>query len=397
MSSTEANVHCTCEARQAEKLKDSCDACARAKTKCNRDFNGCARCKRRGESCHYSRARRIGKHRATCATSIAAKARKEAALRAQQRSDSVSSLSQPSTPVLQSGVDYTSSPRNTAGSSSASSLPAALSDHKPDGVTSLEVGEGANLLMGLENSGMGYDMGPFGNFMTDPWFSSPEASNLITSTSTETIDLASCIPFAQLNHALTKPNDITLKTPIPSQGSFDFAEQCYNLAYSTLQSLHFPAASCSTPPSFFDPVTANLSVDHIFERNRAAIQNLRTILTCPCIFDTNLAMLCAMIINQIVDSYRQGQQSNSPSPSTPPGSSFQDLPMKIGNFQLDHRSKAQVVAQLVIVELTQLKKMVEMAVNRYSGLDKAANDELEGCQKCIETTINEMSAELDGR
>ena len=46
-----------------EKLRDSCQACAASKVKCNKEKPTCFRCKRRGTACHYFATKRPGRKR----------------------------------------------------------------------------------------------------------------------------------------------------------------------------------------------------------------------------------------------------------------------------------------------------------------------------------------------
>lgn len=90
---------------------------------------------------------------------------------------------------------------------------------------------------------------------------------------------------------------------------------CYNLAYSTLDSLQ-----CRTPEGTQGSMPSNIelkSLDSVLSVTKTAVQNVVQLLACPCSSDPHLAMLYSSIASKIITWYQIAAGLKEVSTQTP--------------------------------------------------------------------------------
>ncbi|ORY10497.1 hypothetical protein BCR34DRAFT_566780 [Clohesyomyces aquaticus] len=196
---------------------------------------------------------------------------------------------------------------------------------------------------------------------------------------------------------------------------------CTSVAFSTLASLDIPSAPCAsqfrgrglttddTPGSAQQEASWRRSLDIMLKCNQAAVENLQLLFECQCTATTNHALLATTIIAQTLSWYEAGLERNCPlfsgddemnddggeltlrnprlqttedaglsrtlsgpndgSPSyssgTSNGTSVYFPPIRIGGMELDAQHGERVVAQIILVELIKLGKVVEAFTSKF--------------------------------
>ncbi|KAF2470900.1 uncharacterized protein BDR25DRAFT_224522 [Lindgomyces ingoldianus] len=176
------------------------------------------------------------------------------------------------------------------------------------------------------------------------------------------------------------------------------SHNCYNLAYSTLESLHFKTlAETSEMESMFFPDTKSL--DSVLSVTRSAVKNVLQLLSCSCSSDPHLAMLYSSIASKILTWYQIAAGLNPAAPPTPAlttasspslssswtfssGPSTPSLspskinitvqPMKIGAFEFDEADQEALRRQVVLGELKKCGVLVEALANWRGNGDEQA-------------------------
>jgi hypothetical protein len=176
---------------------------------------------------------------------------------------------------------------------------------------------------------------------------------------------------------------------------------CYNLAYSTLESLQ-----CRTPQGTQGPMPSNIelkSLDSVLSTTKAAVQNVVQLLACPCSSDPHLAMLYSSIASKILAWYQIAaglkdvsthppalsacstpslSSSTWSSPALSSSSTFSNFssplstpsptnttfnikpqPLKIGLFEFDEEVQDSLRRQVVLKELKKTGAMIEALAN----------------------------------
>jgi hypothetical protein len=176
---------------------------------------------------------------------------------------------------------------------------------------------------------------------------------------------------------------------------------CYNLAYSTLESLQ-----CRTSQGTQGPMPSNIelkSLDSVLSTTKSAVQNVVQLLACPCSSDPHLAMLYSSIASKILAWYQIAaglkdvsthppaldacstpslSSSTWSSPALSSSSAFSDFssplptpsptnttfnikpqPLKIGLFEFDAEDQENLRRQVVLKELKKSGAMIDALAN----------------------------------
>lgn len=370
----------------SKKLKGSCDACAKAKVRCGKEQPTCQRCTNQEVTCHYSPARRMGKRPASSITVATAAAAAQATARTQAEeqpsrhrlSDFSTAFSpeqdhaQPSTetPGAMDMFSYQHTrPSSAFGfglptpSHSGTATPWKDPIHSSDnyfskpGVTSnphfppspLNFSMPENWVDQLSMTSASEPMFPCEDDLQS-YFSVQDGS---------TTDSSPSFGFATISNSSSE-----------HRHHHHLQQDCMSLALTTLHSLHVRLTSCTSVSSSLSPAPSP-SIDSVLANNKVAMDNISTILDCPCSLNPHVALVLSLISSKILAWYqaiaRNGSSpppsSNAPLPCYP--ETVMRMPITIGVFRLEGEDQGKMIAQLVLTELTKVGWLVDKFTKRY--------------------------------
>ncbi|KAF2706515.1 hypothetical protein K504DRAFT_458920 [Pleomassaria siparia CBS 279.74] len=386
------------------KLRSSCDVCANAKVKCDRERPVCQRCINTGMKCNYSVSRRMGKPPRKDANGNPLP-RKSYAKTVDRRSSTLS------TPERDSACDMSHLDDQLSGG-----IPDALQDvnfeasllnfdpantnylnfmSDPNAFGSNDTFMSSSALLALESS-MNFG---------DNWGLIDHGTNdlhHVGSTSSES--------FAYPSEHSPSPSPTMPKHPHSHHPGHAKKESCSNLASITLQSLHLPQNFCQSNPTSA-PKAACASIDQVLATNRRAIATFNQLLQCPCSSNSGLVLALSLIVLKVLSCYSAIGRSSSArtgttgsSSSTTPGTPWEDremvldIPISMGQYQIDAEDEMHLKLQLVINELRKVSKLIDAFAGRYcrgapggdgiyGALEKFLRAELKNASKELNTAL----------
>ncbi|OCK80659.1 hypothetical protein K432DRAFT_434619 [Lepidopterella palustris CBS 459.81] len=377
------------------KLRSSCDICANAKVKCDRERPVCQRCLNSGMRCNYSISRRMGKPPAS--------ARKD--------------NNQTSTPKQQGTK---SSPRRSSGLSTPErdSHKSFLNDQQLGGGSIPDHLNDA----GLDNSLLNYDHSPSLpwndlNFMTEASVDPNTFTSETLLSTSALLALEGSMNFMDNWGSADHGSDLARV----SSGSTDQFHGS-DLEFSPSFDVHGGQSFCTTfnPSSGSDEnnPAAPSTIDQVLATNRRAITTFHQLLQCPCSSNSGLVLAIALIILKILSCYgaigrsTSSRTSNSrPMSSAASGSSTPwgmdtnveremvlDIPITMGAYQIDSEDEQHLKLQLVLNELRKVSKLIDAFAGRYcrggpggdgiyGALEKFLRGELRNATKEVSTAL----------
>ncbi|OBT88109.1 hypothetical protein VE02_03547 [Pseudogymnoascus sp. 03VT05] len=183
---------------------------------------------------------------------------------------------------------------------------------------------------------------------------------------------------------------------------------CTTLASSTIQLLRLDSSTCgasATPhENPFHPIS---SIDQVLINNRSAIENVRSLLACPCSLGTQYALTIALIIHNILVCYEAIIRATSNVRAEPGNTLWPDnlraTPITVGAYKIDAEDDQRMRIQLVVNELRKVRALVEKYAERYcaSKEDEARNAEIYSAldiflQTKLKQTVGDMVSTLRG-
>lgn len=155
---------------------------------------------------------------------------------------------------------------------------------------------------------------------------------------------------------------------------------CTTLASSTIQLLHLDSSTCGASTTHhenpFHPIS---SIDQVLINNRSAIENVRSLLACPCSPGPQYALTIALIIHNILVCYEAIIRATSNIRASPGNTLRPDnlrvTPITVGAYKIDAEDEQRMRIQLVVNELRKVRALVEKYAERYcvSKGDEARN------------------------
>ncbi|OBT64812.1 hypothetical protein VE03_06555 [Pseudogymnoascus sp. 23342-1-I1] len=145
---------------------------------------------------------------------------------------------------------------------------------------------------------------------------------------------------------------------------------CTTLASSTIQLLHLDSSTCgasATPQgNLFQPIS---SIDQVLINNKSAIENVRSLLACPCSLSPQYALTIALIIHNILVCYEAIIQATSNVRAEPGSAIWPDnlraTPITVGAYKIDAEDDQRMRIQLVVNELRKVRAIVEKYAEKY--------------------------------
>lgn len=379
-----------------ESFRASCDNCAKSKVRCGKEQPRCQRCIYQGGRCIYSPSQRARKRRTSSDDRVPQHEPGPTPARSVP-SGNPAPLSPPQSEGVRPSIVRLSSQGRSTDTNIQSEIEG-IPEHHHDEVTALNLFD--TDLDGFMK--LGYPIPQLDrlarrggsilpdHLQTQPWLHHDQME-------------VNSLEDDDMGEIFSLPDDHFMEPCISdkllgSSGNLDTttsqaAHQHWpSLAFSTLQSVDIATACCSSFTLKLYPSStsgSSRSLDTVLRINQAAIDNVLTILNCPCTADTNLALLVTIIVFKILswyeaslncsrssgDSSMTGSASaNSPfasscgthegSPATGAESVFMP-PITIGAYKLDDEHRGRMIAQLILTELVKLTKVVDGFSRKY--------------------------------
>ena len=373
-----------------EKLRSTCDSCALSKVRCNKQKPVCRRCMTSKLDCVYGQSQRKGKP-------------------ASKRSRPTNQLPNP----IESQPSACATPQHALPPTPQSSTPRPLTwwtrQDFPDTFTGFPFASEDDIRSEDMLNDRLWTYGLESTLDSHEALGS-ELSGIITKDSSITAsnDQSQAFPSPAdgPSHFMscTLPPDLTSisghLTPNPDH-------LCTTIALDTLLDLY--QSRRQTPNSII-----GLSSDQILQTNRKAVQTLDRLLSCDCNschHDSNMYFLVATISSKVIAWYRAVSNgimhTDPPSyPSSPRQSSasneeaFAITSITIGEFKLDRIAEARMKAQLLLCELQNAGKVLDVLAQCNRGCSSNDLRSIErGVYKAFEqflrSSLNDLVTRLD--
>ena len=372
----------------APKLRDSCQACAASKVKCNKEKPTCARCAKRGMACQYFVTRRAGrKHHAQPSDTT----------NVTQALPGLNSSTSSETGTLTSPHLIQHSPRQNI-SGYPDILPNLLSHADPASSSTLTSSStefddffaSPISLPVLETSDA--------EILTQPYIYSTDVNNdlldsngaaalLLSENAFSVIDQA-VSELPTLSEPLSPPNSRTSTTSdAQSFEGFRSGSPCSCLigALGLLKQL-FPNASTvctrSTRQGYENGTCQRPPFQSVVTENERTIEAISNMLQCPCSQDGYLLTIMSLIVFKVLGWYAAAARetpmtddSQSPSKSHPDhrlhslchSEQVLQSPTVVGSYCIDGEDQGRMAAQLVLSELHRVQRLLNLLSQRLKG------------------------------
>ncbi|KAJ8114029.1 hypothetical protein OPT61_g3992 [Boeremia exigua] len=389
------------------KMRASCDACSRAKVKCDKVRPSCQRCSNTNICCNYSPSMRLGKPRknrnpdgsivrdiSRASSCGPFGSRPEIAPR--MASYTVESSPEPttdpfylrpSTPNFQFQETFAN---NISGNQSPPYSEASWSNEEHlTFQTSMDMTIPVPQFTPLSPYHVpGHARST--SMQSQPDFLAPADNGMISP------PMASPLLFGlqdQQSLPMFEPETFTLSpplvaapqpspaTPVPVQG-----HDCTKFAFQILNSLYSPPSS---QPSFNDfNGTANglPTLDAVLSANKAAVESLSALLGCPCSANPHFSTTIAFSITKILSWYQAiaGIAQDIVSPINTRMEAFTHTPILLGDFKLEVEDEETFRTQIILSELRKVEKLIDVFSACYCN---ASND---GIDSSVYTSLESL-------
>ncbi|KFZ07762.1 hypothetical protein V502_09750 [Pseudogymnoascus sp. VKM F-4520 (FW-2644)] len=201
-----------------------------------------------------------------------------------------------------------------------------------------------------------------------------KSNPLAPRTSTEDMfvfdDISMDLGPSKSNDTFTSLDGPTGQTTKMNHQSLFQVHDCTTLASSTIQLLHLDSSTCgasATPHG--NPSQPISSIDQVLINNKSAIENVRSLLACPCSLSPQYALTIALIIHNILVCYeaiiRATSNVRSEPGNTPWPDNLRATPITVGAYKIDAEDDQRMRIQLVVNELRKVRALVEKYAERY--------------------------------
>ncbi|KAF1911831.1 hypothetical protein BDU57DRAFT_460470 [Ampelomyces quisqualis] len=393
------------------KMRASCDACSRAKVKCDKVRPTCHRCGNMGICCNYSPSMRLGKPRknrnpdgtimreVSPASSCGPMAPRPDMI---PRTTAYASESSPeptdpfffgpATPeyhyqdaFMSSAFDGSQSP---ASYSEAGSLVSGWSsdDH-------LMFGTPADMLTPIPQF---TPSGPHfhGHVRSTSMHSQPDMFAPMDALNSPSLPSHPFFPltdpiFTQDKMANSPPPMIPAPLPTPPASTALHGHDCTQFAFQTLNSLYAPPSSQPSANDFNGTSVGLPTLDAVLSTNKAAVDKLYVLLSCPCSSNPHFSTTIAFTVTKILSWYQAIAGVHDPEDSSinTPMEAFTHTSISLGDFGLKVEDEDTFRTQLVLSELRKVEKLIDKFSERYC---KAANTADTGIESGVYGALEQL-------
>lgn len=384
-----------------KKLRASCDACSASKIKCDQERPSCLRCRNIDIKCNYSASRRMGKPPAP-RDANGMKSTKSKTSFAKKEPDA----------LLLNLRQLEPSPLFPQDNPASLDLEAYLMDS--DDLIPRQWQVASLYSPGSSTNGSNdVAMAPMSLFDHDfNFLDGTKSTPFLTRTSTDDMfvfgDICMDLGPSKSNDKFISHEGPTGQTSKMDPQSLFQMHDCTTLASSTIQLLYLDSSTCgaSTSPhgNSSQPIS---SIDQVLISNKAAIENVCSLLACPCSLSPQYALTIALIIHNILVCYEAIIRATT---SVRPESgnmlwsdNLRATPITVGAYKIDAEDDQRMRIQLVVNELRKVRALVEKYGERYcsskeeealnSGIYSALNIFL---QTKLKQAVSDMISTLRG-
>ncbi|KAH7095816.1 hypothetical protein FB567DRAFT_432091 [Paraphoma chrysanthemicola] len=387
--------------QKARKMRASCDACSRAKVKCDKVRPTCHRCGNMGICCNYSPSMRLGKPRknrnpdgtimrdVSPASSCGPMAPKPNMI-PRTSTNNAESSPEPSDPFLfgPATPEFHYQDAFMAASFDGSQSPASFS-------------EAGSLVSGWSNEDQMMFGTPSDMFTPIPQIptTAPQYTGHVRSTSLQSqpemyapMDTLSSPPlvnqpffsmpdpiFNQDKMALSPPM-LAAPLPTPPTSATLPNHDCTQFAFQTLNSLYAPPSSQPMASDFNGAQDGLPTLDAVLSTNKSAVDKLYVLLGCSCSGNPHFSTTIAFTIMKILSWYQAiaGVTDQDDGLVNTPMEAFTHTPISLGDFRLEVEDEDTFRTQLVLGELRKVEKLIDKFSERYCKTANPAETGIEG-------------------
>ncbi|KAF2199917.1 hypothetical protein GQ43DRAFT_449907 [Delitschia confertaspora ATCC 74209] len=386
--------------QKPRKLRASCDACSRAKVKCDKVRPTCHRCGNMGICCNYSPSMRLGKPRkprnpdgsiirdVSPASSCGRLGPRPDMIPRTSTSTSTTDSSPepidpyiygPATPeapypdVFMTGFDGSQSPYSDAGSFAHNWSGDDMMYHSPPSMEPLFTHVMPQFPPPSSPHGhvrstsvqshpeVFHQMDQSPSIHSAPYFGMEQQRPLPPYAPTK--EIFAPVPAPPPAPVMPAP------LPTPPTSATIQSHDCTQFAFSTLNSLYSPPTSQPEASDF--GASPNLpTLDTVLATNKSAIDKVFVLLSCPCSTNPHFSTTIAFTIMKILSWYQAVAGINQPTVSSPIITQMETFtyspPTSMAQFSLEGSGEEDCVrTNLVLVELRRVEKLVDKFAERY--------------------------------
>lgn len=357
------------------RLRESCNHCALSKVRCSKDRPRCKRCSQRDMHCYYAPSRRNGKRRAW-SPSLSGQL-----LSAIDLSFGPPVLTPPETQGLNmsgfitmpDSFDFSQKlvSRDITSQPHLQQIPdefhARMYTSHPD--------------MAASNRPMSNDSLPGSDVCTsNPYMDMDfEEVNAILGTLNSTNVAAPPTPCSSGQNNSRGTLEDSCALPYSSN-----PQDCMSRALKLMQDLHMAPSTCVSMPSDQTIPQEAVAIDYVLSANKKAIDSIIAILNCSCALDIQLALVLTLVTSKIIAWYgaiafncnNNNNNNNDMTTQTIPSSTTERVlhqPISVGKYSIDKDSTGKMRAQLVLIEMHYVARLVEQLSKAFAELGAAEN------------------------
>lgn len=385
------------------KMRASCDACSRAKVKCDKVRPTCHRCGNMGICCNYSPSMRLGKPRKN--------RNPDGSI---MRDVSPASSCGPMAPRPDMIPRTTAATVYNSESSPEPTDPFFFGPATPeyhyqdafmaggfDGSQSPAYSEAGSLVSGWSNDDQLMFGSPADMITPMPQFppSAPVFHGHVRSTSLQSqpemfVSMDTLSPplatspsfFSLTNPAFSQdkmvnspPAIVSAPLPTPPVSATLPNHDCTQFAFQTLNSLYAPPSLQPSAGDFNGTSEGLPTLDAVLSTNKAAVDKLYVLLGCQCSANPHFSTTIAFTVTKILSWYQAiaGVQDQDDSTNTQM-EAFTHTPISLGDLRLEVEDEDTFRTQLVLGELRKVEKLIDKFSERYCKNANAAETGIDG-------------------
>ncbi|KAF2832855.1 Zn-II 2Cys6 regulatory protein [Ophiobolus disseminans] len=388
--------------QKPRKMRASCDACSRAKVKCDKVRPTCHRCGNMGICCNYSPSMRLGKPRknrnpdgsimrdVSPAGSCGPMAPRPDMIPRTTAHNAYESSPEPTDPFffgpatpeyhyqdafMASGFEGSHSPAYSEAGSLANGW-AANEDQ-------MMFGTPADLFTPIPQYPT--TAPPYaGHVRSTSLQSQPEMFNNINTLTSPPLTSQPFFPMADPVFATSKvmaspPPMVSAPLPTPPVSATIQTHDCTQFAFQTLNSLYAPPSSSSSVNDL-GKSEGLPTLDAVLSTNKSAVDKLYVLLGCPCSNNPHFSTTIAFTITKILSWYQAiaGVNDQCESPVHTQMEAFTHSPLSMGDFRLQVDDEDTFRTQLILGELRKVEKLIDKFSERYCKSANSAETGIEG-------------------
>lgn len=168
------------------------------------------------------------------------------------------------------------------------------------------------------------------------------------------------------------PPMMAASQPNPASAVPVQSHDCTQFAFQILNSLYSPPSSQPAFEDFNGSADGLPTLDAVLSANKAAVESLSALLTCPCSANPHFSTTIAFSITKILSWYQAiaGVAQDIVSPINTRMEAFTHTPILLGDFKLEVEDEETFRTQIILGELRKVEKLIDMFSECYC---KASN------------------------